>query len=226
MWEIVFAWPFRQERPQSRQLTDPTYRENALVPRREWQQGDVAGLLNSACESALVRRTHTSQPAGNNLASLGDELLQQAHIAIVNRVDLLHAELADLLAPEELASARTRSARTTGSPATGATTTTGRTIPRGTVWTIPGGALWTITRWTIWTVSRRTVARWTLGRGAFGRARCCCYSAGFLSHGFPSSFFPPVFSRRNRPCCQLLLRKQDRLQWFAGTWPALRSKKD
>jgi hypothetical protein len=70
-----------------------------------------------------MRGTHTSQAAGNNLAPFGHELLQQAHIAVVDGVDLLHAELADLLAPEELASARTRSARTTRSTATGAAAT-------------------------------------------------------------------------------------------------------
>jgi hypothetical protein len=76
-----------------------------LVPRREWQQGDVAGLLNGARESPLVRGADTGQTAGNNLAPLGDELLQQPHIAVVDGVDLLHAELTDLLAPEELAPA-------------------------------------------------------------------------------------------------------------------------
>jgi hypothetical protein len=86
-------------------LAGPTYRKNALVPGREWQQGDVASLLNGARESPLVLGANTGQAAGNNLASLGNEPLQQAHIAVVDRVDLLHAELADLLAPEELPSA-------------------------------------------------------------------------------------------------------------------------
>src|SRR5882724_9076299 len=78
-----------------------------LVPRCKRQQGNVASLFNSARESPLVRGTHTSQAARNNLAPLGHELLQQAYIAVMDRVDLLHAELANLLAPEELAPART-----------------------------------------------------------------------------------------------------------------------
>ena len=61
-----------------------------------------------------MRGADTGQTAGNNLAPLGDELLQQAHIAVVDGVDLLDAELADLLAAEELASA---AARTTGAGA-------------------------------------------------------------------------------------------------------------
>jgi hypothetical protein len=127
-----------------------------------------------------VRGTHTSQAAGNNLASLGDKLLQQAYVAVVDRIDLLHAELADLLAPEELPST-TGSARTTWSTSTWAAAT--GTITRWTLWAIPCG--------TLWTIPRRTITGWTLGCGALRRARCCCYCAGLISHGFSSSFFPP-----------------------------------
>ena len=55
----------------------------------------------------------TGQAARNDLAALGDEALQQPHIAVANGVNLLGAELADLLAAEELPSART-AARTAG----------------------------------------------------------------------------------------------------------------
>jgi hypothetical protein len=55
---------------------------------------------------------YTGQAARNNFATLGNEALQQANIAVGDSVDLLGAELADLLAPEELASARAASART------------------------------------------------------------------------------------------------------------------
>src|ERR1700749_1782204 len=75
-----------------------------LVPRSEWQQGDVAGLLDGACQSPLVRGTHTGQAAGNNLAALGNKLLQQPHIAVVDGGDLLPPELADPLSPGEPAS--------------------------------------------------------------------------------------------------------------------------
>src|SRR5580698_9021603 len=47
------------------------------------------------------------EAAGNDLAALGDKALQQADIAVADGVDLLGAELADLLAAEELASPRT-----------------------------------------------------------------------------------------------------------------------
>jgi hypothetical protein len=120
----------------------------------------------------------------------------------VDRVDLLHAELADLLAPEELASARTGSTRTAWATSAGAAAT--GTIPRWTVWAIPGGTLWTIP---CRTVSRRAVAGRTLGCGALRRARCCCYCAGLISHGFLLLSSRPAFfvsGRRDRPCSMLL----------------------
>ena len=43
------------------------------------------------------------EPTGHDLAALRHEPLQQAYIAVRDRVDLLGAELADLLAAEELA---------------------------------------------------------------------------------------------------------------------------
>jgi hypothetical protein len=54
--------------------------------------------------------------ARHDLAALGHKALQQANVAVRDGVDLLGAELADLLAAEELAAA----ARTTaGTSATG-----------------------------------------------------------------------------------------------------------
>ena len=81
-----------------------------LVPCGKRQQGDVAGLLDGAGQAALVRGANAGEPPGHNLAALGHKPLQQANIAVRDGVDLLGAELADLLAAEELAAA----ARTTG----------------------------------------------------------------------------------------------------------------
>ena len=95
-----------------------------LVARGERQQGDIASLLDGASQTALVRGADTRKPPGNDLATLGDEALQQANIAIRDGVDLLGAELADLLAAEELAaSARTagRTGRACGAAAAGMT---------------------------------------------------------------------------------------------------------
>ncbi len=72
---------------------------------RKRQQGDVPGLLDGAGQAALVRGANAGQPAGHNLAALGHKALQQAHIAVGDRVDLLGAELANLLAAEKLAAA-------------------------------------------------------------------------------------------------------------------------
>jgi hypothetical protein len=74
-----------------------------LVPRGKWQQGDVPGLLDGAGQAALVRGANAGEPPRHNLAALGHKPLQQPHVAVWNRVDLLGAELADLLATEEFA---------------------------------------------------------------------------------------------------------------------------
>jgi hypothetical protein len=76
---------------------------DGLVPGRKRQQRNVPGLFDGAGQTALVRSANTGQPPRHNLAALGHELPQQLHVAVRNRVDLLGAELADLLAAEELA---------------------------------------------------------------------------------------------------------------------------
>jgi len=74
-----------------------------LVPGGKRQQGDVPGLLDGAGKAALVRGADAGEAAGHDLAALSHKALQQADVAIRNRVDLLGAELADLFAAEELA---------------------------------------------------------------------------------------------------------------------------
>jgi hypothetical protein len=82
------------------------------VPRCERQQGDIPGLLDGAGQTALVLGANTGKPPGHDLAALGHKPLQQANIAVGDRIDLLGAELANLLAAEELAAA----AGSTGGP--------------------------------------------------------------------------------------------------------------
>ncbi len=65
--------------------------------------------LTGHAQAALMARAHAGQAARNNLAALSHKLLQQANVTVGDRVDLLGAELADLLAAEELASAKTAS---------------------------------------------------------------------------------------------------------------------
>ena len=75
------------------------------MPRCKRQQGNVPGLLDGAGQATLVGGADARQAAGHDLAALGDEPLQQTHIAVGDRVDLLGAELADLFAAEKLAAA-------------------------------------------------------------------------------------------------------------------------
>jgi hypothetical protein len=76
----------------------------------ERQQRNRAGLLDRPRQLALERRARARQAARNDLAAVGHKLLQQPHVAVADRVDLLHRKLADLLAAEELPSARTTGA--------------------------------------------------------------------------------------------------------------------
>ena len=75
------------------------------MPRGKRQQGDVAGLLDGAGQSALVLGANAGEPPRHDLAALGHKSLQQPDIAVRNRIDLLGAELAHLLAAEKLAAA-------------------------------------------------------------------------------------------------------------------------
>ena len=97
-----------------------------LEARGEGEQGDVARLLDGQAETALVTGADPGEAAGNDLAALCDEALKETDVAVGDSVDLLCAELADLLAAEELATAGaatgssggTWGARTTGAAGT------------------------------------------------------------------------------------------------------------
>jgi len=73
------------------------------VPGGEGQQGDVASLLDGAGQAPLMRGANAREPARHNLAALSHKALQQPHIAVRDRIDLLGTELANLLATEKLA---------------------------------------------------------------------------------------------------------------------------
>jgi hypothetical protein len=85
------------------------------VPRGERQQGDVPSLLDRAGQATLVRGANACEPTRYDFAALCHKPLQQTNIAVRDRVNLLGAELADLLAAEELSA----SARSTRGPSAG-----------------------------------------------------------------------------------------------------------
>jgi hypothetical protein len=103
----------------------------SLVLGRERQKGNVSGLLDGASETALMLRTHAGQAAGNNLASFGHKPLQKTNISVRDGVDLLSAELANLLAAEKLATAAWTAARTSA--------LTGRSARTALRWCAPFG---------------------------------------------------------------------------------------
>ncbi len=69
-------------------------------PSCEWQQGDVARLLDRQTQPALVRRAHAGQTPRRDLAALGHKLGQQTHVFVIDGFNLLGAEFADFFAPK------------------------------------------------------------------------------------------------------------------------------
>jgi hypothetical protein len=74
------------------------------LPRRKWQQSNIARTLNGRCQATLMRSADSGQPAWDNLAPLCHKLPEQAHVFVIDVVNFFHAEFADLFAPEEFAS--------------------------------------------------------------------------------------------------------------------------
>src|ERR1700680_332891 len=72
------------------------------------QQSNSARLLDRRRKTPVVRSGYARQPARHDLTALSDELSEHAVVLVVDVLDLFHAELADFLAPEKLASAFAR----------------------------------------------------------------------------------------------------------------------
>src|SRR5438445_3030257 len=86
-----------------------TGRPGAPAPRsvrREGQERDVARPLDGERELALVLGAGAEHPPGQDLAPLGHEPREQLHVLVVDVVDLVRAELADLPPAEQVALAR------------------------------------------------------------------------------------------------------------------------
>src|SRR5258708_11017379 len=81
---------------------------------RERQQRDIARLLDGRRHATLMPCANARETPRHDLPALRHELLQQAHVFVAHAVNFLDAKLADFLAAEKLASARsTRTARRT-----------------------------------------------------------------------------------------------------------------
>src|SRR5258706_5082732 len=61
---------------------------------------ELAGAFDRRLQLALVHRTRARDPARQNLAALGNERPEQLHILVIDVVNLIRAELADLAPPE------------------------------------------------------------------------------------------------------------------------------
>src|SRR5688572_2821113 len=67
-----------------------------LVRGHVRQQGHRAGALDRVREIALVARAAAGDAARNDLAALGDQAAEPAHVLVIDEIDLVRAELADL----------------------------------------------------------------------------------------------------------------------------------
>src|SRR6187455_3205009 len=86
------------------------------------QQREVTRTLDRRRELALVERLRARDAARNDLARLGDVLLQRAQILVVDLLDAFGGETAELATARERAVA-TAAAATTASTTTRTTTT-------------------------------------------------------------------------------------------------------
>jgi hypothetical protein len=122
VWHVAFA---------SRSYpVNPQQEREKLETRSEGKQRNIARLLDCQAKPALMPCADSGQAARNNLATLRNKALQKPDVTVGDRVDLLRAELADLLAAEELASART----TTGSTGRTWSTRTGARAGVAATW--------------------------------------------------------------------------------------------
>ena len=61
------------------------------------EKSHLTSTLDSGVQIALVLRASARNTAGQDLGTLGDELSQFGDIFVINRVNLVHAEEANLL---------------------------------------------------------------------------------------------------------------------------------
>src|SRR5438270_11285724 len=103
IWLLALGfWPRLEQADDLAKGQEPIANSRFLKSRRERQQGDVARLLDRVGQAALVRSANSGEAPRDDLAALGHELAKQAHVLIVDSVDLLDAEFANLLAAEIL----------------------------------------------------------------------------------------------------------------------------
>jgi hypothetical protein len=122
----------------------------------ERQQRDVPRLLDGQRQTSLVRGANPGQAPGDDFAALRHKLREQPDVLVIDGLNFLHAELANLLAAKIFAPTFAAATRTAG------TWGTAFPIPiRGTV------------------AGRPISARRTLS------TRTCCCCSNFFSHDAP-----------------------------------------
>jgi hypothetical protein len=88
------------------------------------QQGQEARALDRRGELALIERLRARDATGNNLAGLSDIALEGGQILVVDELDIIRRETAELLATREAAAATAAATSATAATTTIAATAT------------------------------------------------------------------------------------------------------
>src|SRR5690349_17627853 len=75
---------------------------NEMLVGSKRQQRDIACALQCLHKLALMGRANSGNPTWQNLSTLRNKLKEEASILVVDVVNLVHAEFADLLTPHKL----------------------------------------------------------------------------------------------------------------------------
>src|SRR5688572_12925019 len=77
--------------------------QSAISVRHIRDQRDLTRAFDRGLQLPLVLRAGARNPPGQNLPALRDERTEQLHVLVVDVVDLVRAELADLAPAEQCA---------------------------------------------------------------------------------------------------------------------------
>jgi hypothetical protein len=153
-----FTWIFTDQSRNKKIREDPRKSVARFLrsPPGKRKQSDIPRLFDGQGQTSLVRRAHPGQTPGNDLAAFRHELRQQPDVFVIDGLNFLHAELANLLAAKIFAPTFAAATRTAG--------TWGTAFPIPIRGTVAGRPIST----------RRTLS-----------TRTCCCCSNFFSHDAP-----------------------------------------
>src|SRR5262249_29075764 len=89
-----------QSSPSSHRKSGSAYSAAKPLVRDIWDQRQLTGTLDRRLQFALMHRARAGNPPRQDFAALRHERTEQLHVFVVDIVDFIRAEFADLTAPE------------------------------------------------------------------------------------------------------------------------------